>query len=71
MLRNAGLSEEEREARMAERREKLTDEEKAILDANKRPDEETKAKLQSRDMPAGTIITQPYFSDFPVMVSLK
>ena len=70
-ITNAGLSEEEREARMAERREKLTDEEKAILDPNGRPDEETRARLQSRDMPAGTIITQPYFSDFPVMVSLK
>ena len=25
----------------------------------------------ARDMPAGTIITQPYFSDYPVMVVLK
>ena len=68
---DAGLSEEEREARRAERREKLTDEEKAILDGNERPDEETKAKLDTRDMPAGTIITQPYFTDFPVIVSQK
>ena len=68
---NAGLSEEEREARRAERREKLTDEEKTILDENNRPDEETKAKLDTRDMPAGTIITQPYFTDFPVIVSRK
>ena len=66
-----GLSEEEREARRAERREKLTDEEKAILDGNNRPDEETQAKMNARDMPAGTIITQPYFSDFPVIVSRK
>ena len=70
-ITNAGLSEEEREARRAERREKLTDEEKAILDGNNRPDEETKAKMAARDMPAGTIITQPYFTDFPVIVSRK
>ena len=66
-----GLSEEEREARRAERRETMTEEEKAILDESERPDQETKDRLDARDMPAGTIITQPYFSDYPVMVVLK
>jgi len=27
--------------------------------------------IVARDMPAGTIITQPYFSDIPVRVILK
>ncbi len=35
------------------------------------PDPEKAARMQKRDMPEGTIITQPYFSDFPVMVALK
>ena len=48
-----------------------TDEEKAILREGKNSDEETKAKLDTRDMPAGTIITQPYFSDIPLLVVLK
>ena len=70
-IADAGFSEEEQEARIAERREQLTDEEKAILEDNKRPDKEAKAKMDARDMPAGTIITQPYFTDFPVIVSRK
>ena len=49
----------------------MTEEEKAILDESERPDQETKDRLDARDMPAGTIITQPYFSDYPVMVVLK
>lgn len=49
----------------------ITDEEKAILDKMESPDHETVDKLDARDMPAGTIVTQPYFSDFPVLVTLK
>ena len=68
---NQGLSDEEREAKKAERREAMTDEERAILDKATTPSEETRTKIDVRDMPAGTIITQPYFSDFPVLVVMK
>ena len=49
----------------------LTDEEKAIFGAAGEPTDDLFAKLKDRDMPAGTIITRPYFSDFPVLVTLK
>jgi hypothetical protein len=51
--------------------ETMTEEEKAILAEDIIPDPETRAKIVARDMPAGTIITQPYFSDIPVRVILK
>ena len=65
------LSEDEREAKIAESRETMTDDEKAILDDVATPDQEQIEKMLSRDMPAGTIITQAYFSDCPVWVVLK
>lgn len=65
------LSEEEREARWKEIAEKMTDEEKAIMDPVQHPDEETRQKYSHRDMPEGTIVTQPYFSDFPAWIILK
>ena len=72
LIREKGeISNEDREALRAERRETMTSEEKAILDEGKTPDQETIAKLRVRDMPAGTIITQPYFTDFQVQVTLK
>ena len=49
----------------------MTDEEKALTSENKTPDQETIEKIIARDMPAGTIITQPYFSDIPVLVIMK
>jgi hypothetical protein len=49
----------------------MTDEDKALLEENEREGKETKVKLDARDMPAGTIITQPYFTDFQVQVILK
>ena len=64
-------SEEEREAKRAERREKMTDEEKALIPEEVTPDDAKRLKMDARDMPAGTIVTQPYFSDFPVLVTLK
>ena len=64
-------SKEELEALRAEYRAKMTDEEKAILDEAASVGREAIRKMDGRDIPAGTIITQPYFSDFPVMVTLK
>ena len=49
----------------------MTDEEKAILDEAASVGREAIRKMDGRDIPAGTIITQPYFSDFPVTVTLK
>ena len=64
-------SEEEREARQRERLESMSDEEKAIIEKYGIPDAALKVKFETRDLPAGAIITQPYFSDFAVTVTLK
>ena len=65
------LTAEEWAARMVKILENMTEEERAILEGGKILDAESKAKIDSRDMPADTIITQPYFTDFTVMVRLK
>ena len=64
-------SEEEREARQRKRLESMSDEEKAIIEKYGIPDAALKDKYETRDLPAGAIITQPYFSDFPATVTLK
>ena len=56
---------------IAKYQETMTDEEKAVFDSTEIPDEETISLMDHRDMPAGTIITQPFFSDFPAVVVLK
>ena len=68
---NGRSSEEEREARRRERLESMSDEEKAIIDKYEEPDLALRDKNKTRDLPAGAIITEPYFSDFPVTVTLK
>ena len=56
----------------AKREESMTEEEKSILNgAAVIPDQESRLKQRDRDKPEGTIVTQPYFSDFPVIVILK
>ena len=67
----ASPSQEELDARNAKLQETMTDEEKALTSENKTPDQETIDKLITRDIPEGTIITQPYFSDIPVLVIMK
>jgi len=56
---------------MAKTNDKLSEEEQAIFDEIKNPDPETMVKWTSRDMPEGTIVTQPYFTDYGVVVTLK
>jgi ABC-type amino acid transport substrate-binding protein len=68
---NGKPSEEELGARRAERLESMTDEEKAIYEKYGFGDAASMVKNEARDLPAGTIITQPYFSDIPVTVTLK
>ena len=68
---NGDLSEEEQEARKAESRESMAEEDQAFFDANKSIAGDTKEIFDTRDLPAGTIITQPYFSDFPSRIELK
>ena len=65
------LSEEELAALNAERQEILKDERETLRNELLNPDSETISKMLVREIPAGTIITQPYFSDFPVSVGLK
>ena len=64
-------SDEEAETRRIERLESMSDEEKAIIEKYGIPDAALKDKFETRDLPAGAIITQPYFSDFAVTVTLK
>ena len=68
---NGQPSEEEREALRRERLESRSDEEKAIMDKYEKPDTALRNTYRTRDLPAGAIITQPYFSDFNVTVALK
>ena len=49
----------------------LKDEEEALRNELMGNDPEKIARMDVRDIPAGTITTQPYFSDFPVGVALK
>jgi hypothetical protein len=49
----------------------MSDEEKAIIEKFGFPDVAIMVKNEARDLPAGAIITQPYFSDLPVTVTLK
>ena len=64
-------NEEEREVYQRERLAKMSDEEKAIMEKYGFPDVAMIGKYDTRDLPAGAIITQPYFSDFPIEVTLK
>jgi len=64
-------TEEELGTRRSERLAKMSDEEKAIIEKFGFPDVAIMVKNEARDLPAGAIITQPYFSDLPVTVTLK
>ena len=64
-------TEEEPAAREARLQEVLKDEKEELRNELLTNDPEKISKLNSRDIPADTIVTQPYFSDFPVWVSLK
>jgi len=68
---NSQPSEKEVEAPWGELLAKMSDEEKAIIEKYGDPDFTMIVKYDTRDLPAGAIITQPYFSDFPVTVTLK
>ena len=68
---NGQPGEKEVEAIRRERLESMSDEEKAIIEKYGFPDVAIMDKYDSRDLPAGAIITQPYFSDFNVTVALK
>ena len=71
LVSTRGLSDEERSAKRQARQDAMSDEEKAIFaEIEDRPMDE-KTEMKYRDMPQSTIITRPYFSDFPVMVTLK
>lgn len=64
-------SEEDLEALRRELLAKTSDEEKAIMEKIWIPDTALRDIFEARDLPAGAIITQPYFSDFNVQVTLK
>ena len=64
-------TEEAHAARMAEDQEILKNEEEALRNELTNPDTEKIRRLRVADIPAGTITTQPYFTDFPVWVVLK
>ena len=65
------VTEEELKAQRAKRRESMTEEDKALLDENINTVSAAKDSFDVRDLPAGTIITQPYFSDIQTWIVLK
>ena len=58
-------------ARAARMQEILADEEEDLRNELTNFNQDNIIKNKTRDIPAGTIITQPYFTDFPVWVVLK
>ena len=65
----ASMSEEERQAFIQEKRNNQTEEENRIM-------EDLGASLSytlyfHRDMPEGTVVTAPYYTDLNVLVTLK
>ena len=58
-------------ARAARMQEILADEEEDLRNELTNFNQDNIIKNKARDIPAGTIITQPYFTDFPVCVGLK
>ena len=64
-------SQEEREARDRERLESMSDEERAALQEFGLPDKALITKNEARDLPDNAITTQPYFTDLPIIVTLK
>lgn len=63
-------TEEEQQAAIEQLRAQSTEEQIAVMDAitNNGPGLE---KVWTRDMPEGTVCTDPYYSDYPVLVILK
>jgi len=70
LLEDGQITEESREALIAEHRENMTEEERAVLEEAGMPSREEVEQMASRDMPPDTITTQPYFTDCPVWVVL-
>ena len=68
---NGQPSGEEREAHRRERLESMSEEDQALFDENTSAAGDAKEKFNARDLPAGTIITQPYFSDIQTWIVLK
>lgn len=66
---NGDLDAAEYRAFIEERRKLNTEEENAVMDAISKA--LPKEKRNTRDIPEGTIITDPYYWDLPVAVSLK
>ncbi len=65
------LSEQEREAYVAERRENSTPEHSAVMEAISEAIAFENQTYIDRDIPEGAIITETYFTDLPVTVCLK
>ena len=68
---NGQPGEKEVEAIRRERLESMSDEERAALEEFGLPDEALIAKNEARDLPDNAITTQPYFTDLPIIVTLK
>lgn len=63
------MSEEEQEALVQEERKNATEEEQAIMDSLR--ESLSPGVYHKRDMPEGTVITAPYYTDLNVLVALK
>ena len=66
---NSSMSKEEFEIYLQEKRKNATEEEITIMDTlNETLPNEV---FRNRDMPEGTVTTNPYYSDLNVLVTLK
>ena len=67
--RRKSKTEEELEADIDQRKAKLTEEQDAVMETivHSLP----KGKFGHRDMPEGTVCTDPYYTDYPVLVVMK
>lgn len=65
------LNEEEREAYLAERRKNSTAERSAVMEAISEAIALENQLYADRDIPEGAIVTETYFTDLPMIISLK
>ena len=68
--RRKSMTEEEKSADIEQKMAKSTEEQRAVMESFANSGL-AKGKLGHRDMPEGTVCTDPYYTDYPVLVIMK
>ena len=68
--RHKSMTDEERSAYFEQLKAKLTEEQRAVMESFANSGM-VKGKFEHRDMPEGTVCTDPYYTDYPVLVIMK